>query len=341
VPNVCLLPLLAAVALAQPPLVAVRPSAEAKCPSAVEVEAALLARLPGVVVPFDRAIERHALLLALVANPDASAAELTLTDAEGRVRLRRSLAGTAEKKDCGALAETTALMVERYLVELDERAATAARSNQASPSIAPLIAPAEPEPVWTLALGGGYAIGPVRGDAFDLGLRATRLLGPNRDVIGHLRVGAGPRFDPLPVLAGYDGTAEVRRFPVEIGAAWQRAVPATRWTLEAGAGGGLDIHQVRVNAAGGGQIAEILLSPQTFAETAGRYSLTRQIFLRFGVAALVHWLRYDFSRSELSGGSGEESTGPVFSLPAHRIQARITAEVGLSLPLMKSWSTRP
>jgi hypothetical protein len=344
VPNVCLLPLvqlLATVALAQPPLVAVRPSAEAKCPSAVEIEAALLARLPGVVVPFDRAIERHALLLALVANSDASASELTLADAEGRVRLRRSLAGTAEKKDCGALAETAALMVERYLVELDERAATAARGNLTSPSIAPLITPAEPEPTWTLALGGGYMVGPLRGDAFDLAVRATRLLGPNRDVIGHVRVGAGPGFDPIPASAGYDGAARIRRFPVEIGASWQRALPVTHWTLEAGAGGGFDIHQVRVSAAGGGELAETLLAPHTFVETAGRYLLTRQVFLRIGVAALMHWLSYDFSRSNLAQDNGDGGTGAVFSLPAHRIQARITAEIGLSLPLMKSWSTRP
>jgi hypothetical protein len=344
VPSACLLTALTAVALAQPPLVAVRPSSEAHCPSAIEVEAALLARLPGVVVPFDRAIERQALLLALVSSPD-SAAELTLADAEGHVRLRRSLAGAGEKQDCGALAETAALIVERYLVELDERAASAARGNLDSPSISPLIAPSEPDPTWAVAVGGAYVLGALRGDALDLGLRASRLLGPNRDLVGHVRLGVGPRFDPISTEAGYQATAQVRRFPLEIGASW--LLPWGRGALEAGGGGGFDIHQVRVTAAPGSEIAETLLAPQVFVETGWRIAVTRQIFLRLGVAALVHWLRYDFSRSELmqpdSGGSsdGADPAGPVFSLPVHRIQARLTAEIGLSLPLMKSWSTRP
>jgi hypothetical protein len=334
-----LLPLLAVFALAQPPLVAVRPSAEAHCPSAVEVEAALLARLPGVVVPFDRAGERHALQLALGPSAEATAAELTLTDADGRIRLRRFLAAAGEKHDCGALAETAALMVERYLVELDERAASAARAEVAPTPVASVVPVPEPDPLWSLAVSGAYAAGPLRGDAFDLGLRATRQLGAGSDWLGHARIGAGPGFDPIPSDSGYDGVAQVRRFPVEIGLSWQR--PLGRWALEAGAGGGFDVHQVRVAVVPGSEIAETLLAPQVFAEVAARMDLTRQIFLRMGTAAVVHWLRYDFSRSDLMEGEEAEPGGAVFSLPAQRIQARITVEIGVSLPLMKSWSSRP
>jgi hypothetical protein len=332
------LPALATLALAQPPLVAVRP-ADARCPSAVEVEAALLARLPGVVVAFDRAAERRALQLGLITNPDKTSAELTLADAEGRVRLRRSLSGADERRDCGALAETAALMVERYLVELDERALAAARGPTDSSSITPLIAAADPEPTWTLAVGSAVVVGPLGGEGFDLGVRASRLLGHTGDLLGTVRVGVGPAFDPIPADAGYDGRAQVRRFPVEVGASWQGLLG--RGTLDAGAGLGLDIHRVEVTAVRGAGISETLLAPTIFAEAGWRFAITRQLFLRLGVAALAHWLRYDFSRSELMQSNGPDSSDAVFSLPAHRIQARLTAEIGLSLPLMKSWSTRP
>ena len=327
--------------VAQPPLVAVRPSAEARCPSTGEVEAALLARIPGVVVAFDRATERQALLLSLSANPDLGAAELTLTEADGRLRLRRSLGAAGQGKDCAALAETAALIVERYLVELDERAASAARGNLRSQSITPLITPSLPEPSWALGLGTGYVIGPVGSEALDFGLRASRLrLGPGHDFVASLRVGVGPEFNPIPSDAGYDGSASVRRYPVSAGLAWLHDL----WPgqLEAGGGLGFDVHHVEVAAARGAESSALLAGPHLFAEAALRVSMTRQTFVRVGFGLSAHWLRYDFSRSEgrapnLPPGAAD----PVFSLPTHRIQARLTAEIGLSLPLMKSWGARP
>src|SRR5690242_9835271 len=109
-----LLPLLTAHAT----LIAVR-STSAGCPSSVQISAAIEARLPGLLIPPEQSGLPEALLLSL--SSDAKGAQsFTLTDHDLQVRLRRALPppASADPSECPALAETVALMVERYLQEV-------------------------------------------------------------------------------------------------------------------------------------------------------------------------------------------------------------------------------
>jgi hypothetical protein len=313
---------------AQPPLVAVQPGAEPRCPSAVEVEAALLARVPGVVVAFDRAAERRALLLLLAIGAESGAVDLTLVDADGRVRLRRSLAGSDDKqdwkKDCGALAETAALMVERYLVELDERATSLARATADAKAATPLLSFEPQSSPWTVAAGSRARLGAPAWALLDFGLRLARQLDWPAPLLAHLRFGIGPSYEPFSTgQAGYGGSAVARRWPLEAGLAWRR--PFNQFELQAGGGGGFDITYIRALGTRGTELTRWLLAPQVFCELAGQRALTRQVYLRLGGLTTVNLSRYDFTPPERAASS------PLFSLPTQRIQVRLSLDLGMSL----------
>lgn len=328
--------------VAPPPLVAVQPLLEPRCPSAVEVEASLLARVPGVVVAFDRAVERRALLLTLVVG-EAGGTELVLTDADGRLRLRRALVGGPDdraRKDCGALSETAALMVERYLVELDERAQSQARTRPGTDLALTVSRPVEPPArLWAVAVGTSYVAGPAA-RAFDLGLRLDRLLfsrwpwsdagSPGRWRV-HLRAGIGRSFDPLPTpdaraamgATPYWGSAAARRWPVELGLSWQR--PAAGFELGAGGGLGLDLTHVRARGQRDAELSRTLFAPQAFLGLTAARVLSRHVYLQAGAVVVFPFVRYDFSAPDRT-----RDDPPVFSLPTQRIQARLSLDVGRS-----------
>jgi hypothetical protein len=309
---------------AQPPLVAVQPGAEPRCPSAVEVEAALLARVPGVVVAFDRAAERRALLLLLAIGAENGVVDLTLVDAEGRVRLRRSLAGAGEKKDCGALAETAALIVERYLVELDERAISLARATAEASAAVPILTVEPTSSPWTLAAGSRARIGAPAWSLFDFGLRLGRQLDWPAPLLAHLRFGIGPSYEPFSTgQGGYGGSAVVRRWPLELGLAWRRQLSQVE--LQAGGGAGLDITYIRALGARGTELTRWLWGPQIFCEVAGQRALTRQVYVRVGGVGTANLSRYDFTPPERGAPS------PLFSLPTQRIQVRLSLDLGMAL----------
>jgi hypothetical protein len=311
----------------QPPLVAVQPGAEPRCPSAVEVEAALLARVPGVVVAFERAAERRALLLLLAIGADTGVVDLTLVDAEGRVRLRRSLAGADEKKDCGALAETAALIVERYLVELDERAISIARTTAAATAAAntPLILRFNPEPSpWTMAVGTRARVGAPAWALLDFGLRVARTFEWPVPLLAHVRFGIGPSFQPFATgQDGYTGSAVVRRWPLELGLGWRRST--ARFELQAGGGGALDFTYVHALGAGGTELTRWMTAPQLFGEIAAQRAVTQRVYLRLGALTTLNLHQYDFRAPE------RPTTGPLFSLPTQRIQVRLSLDVGTAL----------
>jgi hypothetical protein len=308
----------------QPPLVAVRPISDARCPSPVEVEAALLARVPGVVVAYDRATERRALLLSLASSGEGGGSELVLTDLDGRVRLRRQLSGAGEKKACAALAETAALMVERYLVELDERAALLAAVPETPTVVLPIAPPPPPEPRWSVGLGSGYAMGSLGGEAVDLGLRATRQVS-FWGLVAMGRFGVGPRFDPVPAVS-YNGRVEVRRFPLHLGLGRRRGF--WRGDLEGFAGAGLDMHHVQIASRSVTQ-TKFLLGPHALVDAGFRAPVWGRLFARIGIEAAFHLKRYNFARPDGGFSARGESGGPLFSLPTRRVQARLATELGV------------
>ncbi|HEY0708147.1 MAG TPA: hypothetical protein VGG33_15185 [Polyangia bacterium] len=331
----------AAVALAsldlaatQPPVVAIQPGRQPGCPSTSSVESALLARIAGAVVSFDRVAEFRALVLGLAPLPANAGAELTLTDVDGRVRLRRQLSRTgisskrADQSDCDALAETAALIVERYLAELDQPQLDLASAVTPVPVVVrPASPPPPPRAVWSLGLGNQYAVGEVGAGAFDLGLRLSRTLGARRAFFASLRAGAGLSHDPIldEARAGYRGRAKLQRFPAELGVGWRRSEGRVQPQLSAGFAS--DVTWVEAVGEDGRRMSQWLASPQAILEAAAQLSVTSRVYLRLSAAAVSQLVRYEF----FSSPAPLPGQDPVFALPARRVQARLALEVGFSL----------
>jgi hypothetical protein len=89
------------------------------CPSPRQVADALAAHLPGMVLPLGHATGPTTLRLAVTTDA-AGAMRLDLVDPEGGPLLHRWLPASehAHRGDCPALAETAALIVERYWHEV-------------------------------------------------------------------------------------------------------------------------------------------------------------------------------------------------------------------------------
>src|SRR5579871_5914539 len=89
------------------------------CPSPRQIADALSAHLPGMVLPLGHATGPTTLRLT-VATDAAGAMRLDLADPEGGPLLHRSLPAPEKRYagDCPALAETAALIVDRYWHEV-------------------------------------------------------------------------------------------------------------------------------------------------------------------------------------------------------------------------------
>jgi hypothetical protein len=89
------------------------------CPSPHQLADALSAHMPGMVWPLGRATGPTTLRLAVTTDA-AGALRLDLTDPDGGPLLHRSVAPSERTRagDCPALAETAALIVERYWHEV-------------------------------------------------------------------------------------------------------------------------------------------------------------------------------------------------------------------------------
>ncbi|HZL19551.1 MAG TPA: hypothetical protein VFG23_17580, partial [Polyangia bacterium] len=89
------------------------------CPSPRQLTDALAAHLPAMVLPLGHATGPTTLHLAVTTDA-AGAMRLDLTDPEGGPLLHRWLPATEHSggADCPALAETAALIVERYWHEV-------------------------------------------------------------------------------------------------------------------------------------------------------------------------------------------------------------------------------
>ena len=89
------------------------------CPSPRQLADALSAHLPGMVLPLGHATGPTTLRLGVTTDA-AGAMRLDLADPEGGPLLHRWLPATdrAHAGDCPALAETAALIVERYWHEV-------------------------------------------------------------------------------------------------------------------------------------------------------------------------------------------------------------------------------
>jgi hypothetical protein len=254
-------------------LIAVKGS-DAVCPSPTQVRAAIEARLPGVLVPIEQEARVEALSLSLSTDRTSGAQSFTLVDPAGTLRLRRELPppASAAAEECPALAETVALMVERYLQDLGYRAE----------------APPAPERRrWDLFVGATWRPGADGLSAYELRLGAARSLGAR----GRLA---------LALVAGIEGASQqewpgasgnLRRFPVELRLLWRAGLGPT--TLEIGPFAAAELLWLDSHA-GETDASDSRLVPSVGAGAGLRIPLGKSTFARVVAGVGVALLRYDF-----------------------------------------------
>lgn len=138
--------------LTQAALVTVAPTASDACPSAARVQAALEKHAPRLLVARGDEDPAKHLVLTLSPSPSTRELNLSLLDGKGRVRLYRSLPSPApdRPRDCAALADTVALIVDRYF---DEVEIPSPPERKAASSPLPPLASAPASPLPTLPTG--------------------------------------------------------------------------------------------------------------------------------------------------------------------------------------------
>lgn len=311
------------------------------CPSPRQVSDSLAARLPGMVLPAGQAPRPGTLRLAVI--PEASGAiRVDLNDQAGASLLHRVLPparGTAA--DCAALADTTALIVERYWREVgyDAPPLVTVTPPPAPPAPPPVVEESPPPPPpaaprvyvpmrWSLAAAAAGQLG----DTGTLGATALLALTFERPVatrrVGfRLSAGVGNRTTAITE----SGEARFRRLPVRAGAYLPIRLPLGQ--LEPGLGVGIDVITFGVtdNASPATQISApglcsggLCASPG--ADVAVGWALTsaRHLYVRFLTRAGVT-VPYDFVNN------GVNTVGePVWSTPRTYLEAAL--ECGLWFP---------
>ena len=121
-------------------VVAVSVPPEQTCPAPRQITDALGARLPGVVLPQGQPVKPGMLRLAVATDANGGI-RIDLADPEGAPLLHRVLTVTRGPGECAALADTTALIIERYWREVGYDA-----PPLAPPSPPPPPPPAPPPP---------------------------------------------------------------------------------------------------------------------------------------------------------------------------------------------------
>jgi len=256
------------------------------CPSPRQLTEALMAHIPAVVVSADEASTPGVLRLTVTGGGPVPL-RVELTDQGGEARLYRSLtvAERSRAPDCPALADTVALIVERFLRDL---------GYEAPPSPPP----PPREPVRDNLTRGPPAtlVAPSRFDVFAGGIWRAASLSPESDLEAHLGIGfergawtrrlavsftVGATFTPRAVRPN-DGAFEAKlyRMPVRLGLSLPIAL-GPGW-LEPGLRLAVDWLYISWTWMGGG--SRLLRSPGGEAVLAFRVVMVRRLFARLGVS---------------------------------------------------------
>jgi hypothetical protein len=214
------------------------------CPSPRQVADALGAHLPGTVLPLGLTIGPSALRLAVATDP-TGVTRVDLFESGGDTLLHRTLSPgeRARGSDCPALAETAALIVERYWHEVGydlpplqppPPPPPPPPSATEKPSIAESRPPPAPapraHPLWLLGLAAGGRAGDA--GTFD----PSALLSLTFEGSVGLRLSAGVMSGASAVTSL--GTASFHQFPVRLGSYLR--LPLGPGQLEPGLGVDLD-----------------------------------------------------------------------------------------------------
>jgi hypothetical protein len=267
------------------------------CPTPRQITDALMARIPAVVVSGSEASTPGVLRLSVSGGTGASPLRIEMTDQGGEARLYRNLT-VAERgnSDCPALAETVALIVDRYLHDL---------GYEAPPT---LPAPLRPSPADNLTRGPPslpagasrfdvFAGGSWRGAAaeesdfevgiglgFERGLWGRRL---SATITGGV---SSTRTAGTPVTNG-TSFATVQRMPFRVGLFVP--LPWGPGQLEPGVRLGVD----RLVATLGDGQTDTQIGPRAELALCYRVTMLRRLFVRGGISGGVgvgdRWTRKD------------------------------------------------
>jgi hypothetical protein len=255
----------------QATLIAVKPT-DAVCPSPHEVSQAIELRLPGVLVAPQQSGLPDVLLLTVSPEPSTGAPGFTLVDGQQQVRLRRELPppATGAGPDCPALAETVALMVERYLQDL------AYHGEGAPPELRH----------WDLFVGASWRPGAGDSAAYEVRLGASRLFARGRMSAGLVLGVEGVSQEEWSGVSG-----RLQRFPAEVRLLARLALGPT--FLEAGPFAG--VHLLRLESQSANKSAtDVRLSPVLGMLLGLRIPLGRAVFARLVGGLGLALLRYDY-----------------------------------------------
>jgi hypothetical protein len=310
---------LALLLLGQASLITVRPDSAVACPTPAQINLALTARIPGLLVRPEQAAGVGALVLELDRDGDGGAL-LRLVNPQGADQLRRDLSAKDAPQDCAALADTVALIVERYFVELDDRNARALDAGTRDLGRR-----------WDLSLAAGWRSGADSDGGLQVLARVDRLLGRRFQL--SLSAGMGLAAEAVPNGSVYSGEASVRRMPVELGFWWLRALDPGE--LQLGLTTGLEITRVSAHWDAA-QRTDVFPGP-TGALAAGLLlPLGEYTFFRATGTLGMALVRYDFYYSD-----DPAVRRTVFTAPSQRFYAKIVGELGVALPLTKKPAARP
>jgi hypothetical protein len=296
-----LVPLLAAGAPAPPP-------DAAECPAPAQQAAALNALVPGISTAPPASFPltlANGLRLGLSTSREGDV-RVEIADAEGEIVLHRLLPAPPRGRapDCAALAETIALIVDRYLHDVGYEAPTPPPPPPPEPSPAPPPAPptvvraAEPpaEPaahvIWRLGVAGSGRRGDVGGFDGDADL-ALGLEGAGDGPRWGGRLSAG--YAPREQAAWFDKSATLRRVPLRLGV--YLGLPAGPGRFEPGLGAGADLFIV--SASGPGTTGGVHPSPSGDLSVAYTLPLIGGAYLRL-LSRVALAVPYVFKALEVS-----------------------------------------
>lgn len=223
------------------------------CPSPRQVTDALAVRVPAVVLPPGQAPTPGAFRLAVTSS--TGAVRLQLIDAAGEPALVRTLPPGVRGRtaDCPALAESVALIVDRYLHDIGYEAPPLPPPAP-PPAVIRAAPPSSPTPaartVWQLGAAAEARLGDA-GSVDGVGVLSLSVDGPmgRRRAGARLAVGMGTRSSSNLSTT----SASLRRMPLRAGA--YLAVPAGPGRIEPGLDGGVDVLLVSGARAAGSQLA--------------------------------------------------------------------------------------
>jgi hypothetical protein len=306
-------------------LLGIEPTSDSTCPTPVQVTSAIAARLPGVLVESGRARSLGALRLRVQRTPEGQPA-FALIDVQDGVRLYRILESPATlgPSDCMSLAETTALIVDRFLQELDARALRPTdRGALGSPAgeTAGLSASASATPLpgaWRLAVVGASRPIDAATPMFGAALRLARARSSPLGLVLGGAIGLSLRQElEIPTRLG-GGRSGLRLLPIDLSA--HLRLPLGRGTLEPGVVAALDVLFVDDRPQEGGLAREIRLGPWAGPSLAYALPIARALYAR-GVAGVgFHAIRYEAARADQADAAF--STG--------RVHAALEVELGIA-----------